>query len=83
MKVIIAAALLMMLGACGTNSPDTAAQPVPRTTQALPPAPPPPPMPEGDGACPADVNPCPDGSFVRRNPAKGCAFDPCPGTSNP
>jgi len=34
------------------------------------------------GSCPADVNQCTDGSYVSRNPAKGCAFNPCPGEGN-
>lgn len=28
--------------------------------------------------CPADVKQCPDGSYVGRNPAAGCAFFACP-----
>lgn len=28
--------------------------------------------------CPTDVKRCPDGSFVGRDPALGCAFRPCP-----
>ena len=79
MKTLVAAALLVMLGACGTGGADTTAQPTPRTRQALPPAPPPPPLPEEGGACAADVRQCPDGSFVSRDPAQGCAFKACPG----
>jgi hypothetical protein len=79
MKALVAAALLVMLGACGMNGADNTVQPAPRASQALPPAPPPPPMPEEGGACAADVKQCPDGSFVSRIPAKGCTFAPCPG----
>jgi hypothetical protein len=39
-------------------------------------------MPDEAGSCPADVNQCTDGSYVSRNPAKGCAFNPCPGEGN-
>jgi hypothetical protein len=76
MKALVAAALLVMLGACGTSGAGN-------THQALPPAPPPPPMPEAGGACAADVKQCPDGSFVSRNPAKDCAFDSCPAATTP
>jgi len=38
----------------------------------------------GEGIfCTADVRQCPDGSFVSRNPANGCAFDSCPGAGKP
>lgn len=72
MRALGAAALLLMLGACGASQ-------VPAKNGELPPAPPPPAMQEEGGACAADVRQCPDGSFVSRNPAKGCAFDACPG----
>jgi hypothetical protein len=36
-------------------------------------------MPDDAFVCAADVSECPDGSFVSRNPANGCKFDPCPG----
>ncbi len=72
MRMFLAGALLLMLGACGTNQ-------VPAKNRELPPAPPPPAMAEEGGSCAADVRQCPDGSFVSRNPAKGCAFDACPG----
>jgi hypothetical protein len=49
----------------------------------LPVAPPPPPMSDEGIFCTADVKQCPDGSFVSRNPANGCAFDPCPGAGKP
>lgn len=29
--------------------------------------------------CTMDAKQCPDGSFVSRNPANNCAFNPCPG----
>jgi hypothetical protein len=76
MKALAAAMLLFTLGACGS----VGAQPA--TGKALPPAPPPPPMPDEPVACTADVKQCPDGRFVRRNPANGCAFDACPGANN-
>lgn len=33
-----------------------------------------------DIGCTADVQECPDGTFVHRDPADGCAFEPCPST---
>jgi hypothetical protein len=68
----LAAALLLTLSACGTGA-----------GKPLPVAPPPPPMPDEGIFCTADVKQCPDGSFVSRNPANGCAFDPCPGAGKP
>jgi len=29
-------------------------------------------------ACTMDAKACPDGSYVGRNPAKNCEFNPCP-----
>ena len=86
MKAALAlGALLLMLSACAADQP--VAQPEhDKPARALPlpvaPPPPPPPMQDEGGACAADVNQCPDGSFVSRNAAQGCAFDPCPGTRN-
>lgn len=67
----LAAALLLTVSACGTAG------------KPLPVAPPPPSMSDEGIFCTADVKPCPDGSFVSRNPANGCAFDPCPGAGKP
>ncbi len=76
MKMLAILPVLLVLTACGAGLPQ---QPVEPAKQALPAAPPPPPMPADDRlVCPADVQACPDGSFVSRNPAKGCAFDACP-----
>jgi hypothetical protein len=36
-------------------------------------------MPDDRIVCPADVKLCPDGSYVSRDPSRGCAFKPCPG----
>lgn len=72
-KILAAAALLLMLAACGTFP----APPV--AGKAAPAGPPPPPMPDDPIVCAADVRQCPDGSTVSRNPARGCAFAPCPG----
>lgn len=72
MRRVLVVGLLLMLGACGANQ-------APAKSRELPPAPPPPAMQEEGGACAADVRQCPDGSFVSRNPARGCAFDACPG----
>jgi hypothetical protein len=70
-KVFSVAALLLVLGACGTSLP-VAGKPAPA-------GPPPPPMSGDTIVCPADVKQCPDGSYVSRNPGNGCIFDPCPG----
>jgi len=85
MKALVAAMLLASLAACSSGGADTAVKPaVPaKAGKPSPYAPPPPPMPDEGGACPADVKQCPDGSFVSRNPASGCAFAPCPGASKP
>ena len=70
-NILAAAALLLMLAACGTSpAPPAAGKPSPAG---------PPPMPDDPIVCTADVKQCPDGSTVSRNPARGCAFEPCPG----
>jgi len=81
MKALAAAVLLITLSACGSGGADTAAKPASQAVagRPLPEAPPPPPIPDEGGACPADVKQCPDGSYVSRSPARGCAFNPCPG----
>jgi len=85
MKRLAAVLLLAMLGACTSGGADTVAQPAnpPQAGKPLPAAPPPPPMSDEGIFCAADVKQCPDGSFVSRNPANGCAFDPCPGAGKP
>lgn len=75
MRRVLAVGLLLMLGACGASQ-------APVKSRELPPAPPPPAMADEGGACAADVRQCPDGSFASRNPARGCAFDACPGETN-
>jgi hypothetical protein len=84
MKVFLAALLLVTLAACnpvldGTTKPASSAT----AGKPLPYAPPPPPLPDEVVACAADVKPCPDGSFVSRDPATSCSFDPCPGKPTP
>jgi len=70
-------ALLASLSACG---PALTAKPKPAPGDpARPFAPPPPPLADDAIMCPADAQLCADGSYVSRNPAKGCAFNPCPG----
>lgn len=85
MKTLIAALMLATLAACSAVDAGAAAQAEPRPAagKPLPYAPPPPPMQEEGIVCPADVQQCPDGSFVSRNPDQGCAFAPCPGASKP
>ncbi|MBW8327927.1 MAG: hypothetical protein K0M48_01800 [Thiobacillus sp.] len=77
-KTLAAAALLLMLAGC--SAPLTA-QPV--AGKPSPVGPPPPPMPDDPIACAADVQQCPDGSYVSRNPANGCAFEACPDAGRP
>lgn len=72
-KFLVAASLLLMLGACSTIPAQ------PSAGKPAPAGPPPPPMPDEGIACAADVKLCPDGSYVSRNAARGCAFAPCPG----
>jgi hypothetical protein len=84
MKVFLAALLLVTLAACnpvldGTAKPASSAT----SGKPLPYAPPPPPLPDEGVACAVDVRPCPDGSFVSRDPATSCSFDPCPGKPTP
>ncbi|HSJ80615.1 MAG TPA: hypothetical protein VK910_05305 [Thiobacillus sp.] len=72
-RLLAAASLLLMLGACSPlPAPPAAGKPSPA-------GPPPPPMPDDRIVCPADVKLCPDGSYVSRDPTRGCAFNPCPG----
>jgi hypothetical protein len=77
-KTLAAAALLLMLAAC--SAPLTSQ---PAAGKPSPVGPPPPPIQDEGIACPADVRQCPDGSYVSRNPANGCAFDACPDASKP
>jgi len=84
MRVLLATLMLFTLTACNPvlDSPAKQASSV-TTSKPLPYAPPPPPLPDEAVACAADVKPCPDGSFVSRNPAASCSFDPCPGKPTP
>ena len=85
MKALVAAMLLASLAACSSGGAEPTVKPAApaKADKPSPYAPPPPPMPEEGIVCPADVRLCPDGNFVSRNPASGCAFDPCPGASKP
>jgi hypothetical protein len=75
--VVLLASMLAACSATGATPPapggETPASPAPV------PVPPPPPLEEDAVVCPADVKLCPDGSWVVRNPARRCEFDPCPG----
>jgi hypothetical protein len=75
-RAAAAAALLLMLAGCGT--PLSAGNP---SGKPAPAGPPPPPIPDDPIVCTADVKQCPDGSYVSRDPDRGCAFRPCPGTN--
>ena len=81
MRTLVAMLLLATLGACSSGGAEPVAPP--KAGKLSPYAPPPPPMPEEGIVCPADVMQCPDGSFVSRSPARGCAFDACPSASKP
>ncbi len=81
MRALAAAVLLFTLSGCGLAGADPAAKPAPRPAAAKP-LPPAPPLPDAGGACAADVKQCADGSYVGRNPDKGCVFDACPGANN-
>lgn len=79
MRSAALAILMLALAGCGStpDAPATAAH-KPASGKPLPYAPPPPPLPDEGVACAMDVSQCPDGSFVSRNPAMACDFDPCP-----
>jgi len=83
MKALLGAVLLLTLTACNSMM-DSPAKPASKATPGmpLPYAPPPPPLPEEGVDCSAAVRRCGDGSFVSRNPATSCSFDPCPGEPN-
>lgn len=76
-RSVSVAAMLLTLAACGPPLPASAEG----HKKPVPVGPPPPPMPDDAFVCAADVSQCSDGSFVSRNPANGCEFDPCPGAS--
>lgn len=74
--------MAITLAACSV--PDTPKPARPSAGKVtLPEAPPPPLVADDPIVCPADVKTCPDGSFVSRNPNKGCAFARCPGEPQP
>ena len=84
MKILTAAVMLLALTACNSTGADTVAKPAQaKVGKPVPVAPPPPPMPDEGAACAADVKQCADGSFVSRNAAQGCAFNPCPNEGKP
>ncbi|MBI3431268.1 MAG: hypothetical protein HY018_03520 [Hydrogenophilales bacterium] len=75
-RALAAAALLLMLAACGAIPGQPQAHKKP-----APPGPPPPSMPDIPLVCPTETRLCPDGRSVGRNPANECEFDACPGTT--
>ena len=75
-KALAAAVLLLTLAACGTPSVQSLTHKKP-----VPVGPPPPSMPDTPLVCPTDVQLCPDGHPVRRNPAAECEFDACSGNT--
>ncbi len=54
-------------------------EPIPEVSVSEPPSEQPP----EELVCLTDVQQCPDGSYVSRNPSKNCEFDPCPSPSAP
>jgi len=80
LRALTVTLLMLALSACGTEVSTQTSAPSQGASVPAAPVPPPPPIPEEDAiVCPADVQLCPDGSYVSRNPARRCAFDPCPG----
>ncbi|MEW6254290.1 MAG: hypothetical protein AB1716_26865 [Planctomycetota bacterium] len=71
----IAVAALALAAGCSA--------PAPKARKPSPAGPPPPEMSAEAVVCPADVQACPDGSFVSRDPDNGCVFRRCPGAPNP
>ncbi|MBT9569296.1 MAG: hypothetical protein IV085_13485 [Thiobacillus sp.] len=84
-RLLLAAALSLGLAACAApgGDPSAPARKAGSGTGALPEAPPPPAVAEDPMMCTMDAKMCPDGSYVSRNPNKGCAFNPCPGAVTP
>lgn len=82
-RFVSALALASSLVACAAPA-GPSAPPAPGSGKpALPKAPPPPVVADDPVMCTMDAKLCPDGSYVSRNPAKGCAFNACPGTVAP
>ena len=79
---VMAAALAITLAACSAPESPKPVHTFPGKV-ALPEAPPPPLVADDSIVCTADVKICPDGSFVSRNPNKGCPFARCPGENQP
>ena len=75
--------LAFALGLVACTTPPASPRTPGNGSVALPEAPPPPTVADEPLMCTMDAKLCPDGSYVSRNPAKGCAFNPCPGTAAP
>lgn len=84
-RLMLAAGLSLSLVACAApgGDPSSPARKPGSGKVVLPEAPPPPAVAEDRMMCTMDAKMCPDGSYVSRNPANGCAFNPCPGAVNP
>ncbi len=71
------------LAACSTPKSEPAAVAQPAKPGVAAPAAPPPgaaAAPRGEPLmCTMDARRCPDGSYVSRNAARNCEFNPCPG----
>ena len=78
MRALVLTALVLALAGCNAElpsaNPSPRVKPAPHTGVDVPP----PPLDESGRVCTADVQACPDGSYVSRNPDKGCAFNACP-----
>ena len=83
MRALVLTALMLALAGCSAELPS--ANPPARVKPAPQPGVdvPPPPLDESGRVCTADVQACPDGSYVSRHPDKGCAFNACPGPVTP
>jgi hypothetical protein len=83
MRALVLTALVLALAGCSADLPSAnlpaRVKPAPTPGVDVPP----PPLDVSGRFCTADVQACPDGSFVSRNPDKGCAFNACPGTVTP
>ena len=83
MRALVLTTLVLALAGCSATlppaNPPARVKPAPKPGVDVPP----PPLDESARFCAADVQTCPDGSYVSRNPDKGCAFNACPGPVTP
>ena len=68
--ILLLASIVLFIGACTIQNKDQISEQNPEQQTGV-----------GDNNtiyCTADVQECPDGSFVSRNPYNDCAFGECP-----